>query len=74
MDSYFDYYAEDLLQSRGFRTRVAYEYREGYAAKGVAWATDPTSGTYAPVGSTVTIYATPVDEPQTPQVILPPIQ
>ncbi len=74
VDSYFDYYAEDLLQSRGFRTQVTYEYREGYAAKGVAWATDPTSGTYAPVGSTVTIYATPVDEPQTPQVVLPPIQ
>ena len=74
VDSYFDYYAEELLQSRGFQTEVVYEYREGYAAKGVAWATDPPSGTYAPVGSTVTIYATPVDEPQTPQVVLPPIQ
>jgi serine/threonine-protein kinase len=74
VDSYFDYYAEALLQSLGFRTQVVYEYREGYAAKGVVWGTDPASDTYAPVDSIVTIYATPVDEPQTPQVVLPPIQ
>ncbi|CAA9428468.1 MAG: Serine/threonine protein kinase [uncultured Rubrobacteraceae bacterium] len=74
VDSYFDYYAEALLQSLGFKTQVVYEYREGYAAKGVAWGTDPAGGTYAPVDSTVTVYATPVDEPQTPQVVLPPIQ
>ncbi len=74
VDSYFDYYAGDLLQSLGFKTQVVYEYRAGYAAKGVSWGTSPASGTYAPVGSTVIIYATPVDEPQTPQVVLPPIK
>ena len=74
VDSYFDYYAEDLLQSLGFQTQVVREYRANYAAKGVSWGTDPPSGTYAPVGSTITIYATPVNEPQTPEVVLPPIQ
>jgi hypothetical protein len=62
--AYFDYYAVDTLANRGFGVRIVYDYREGYAARGVTWATDPTIGTFAPRGSTVTVYATPKDRPQ----------
>ncbi|MDQ4001421.1 MAG: hypothetical protein M3283_10570, partial [Actinomycetota bacterium] len=49
-------------------------YREGYAPRGVVWGTDPAAGSLAPLGSTITIYATPADEPQIPQVVLPQAQ
>jgi eukaryotic-like serine/threonine-protein kinase len=74
VDAYFDYYAEDVLQNSGFQTQVVYEYREGYAPRGVVWGTDPAAGSLAPLGSTITIYATPADEPQIPQVVLPQAQ
>ena len=74
VDAYFDYYAKDVLQNSGFQTQVVYEYREGYAPRGVVWGTDPTAGSLAPLGSTITIYATPADEPQIPQVVLPQAQ
>ncbi len=70
VDAYFDYFAEETLQSSGFRTQVVYGYREGYAPRGVTWATDPAIGTLAPLGSTIIVYATPKDEPQ----ILPQAQ
>ena len=72
VDAYFDWYAEETLQSRGFQTQVIYEYREGYAPRGVTWGTDPVVGTLLPVGSTVTVYATPNDQAQTQP--LPPSQ
>ena len=62
--AFFDYYAADTLASRGFNVRIVYDYREGYAPRGVTWATDPAIGTFAPMGSTVTVYATPKDRPQ----------
>jgi hypothetical protein len=71
VDSYFDYYVRDLLRSQGLRTRVVREYREGYAPAGVVWGTDPAVGTLVPEGSVVTVYATPRDEEQIPEVVLP---
>ena len=71
VDSYFDYYARDLLQSQGLSARVVREYREGYAPAGVVWGTDPAVGTLVPAGSVVTVYATPRDEEQVPEVVLP---
>jgi serine/threonine protein kinase len=62
--AYFDYFAEERLASRGFEVRFVYGYQEGYANRGVTWATDPAIGTLAPRGSTVTVYATPEDYPQ----------
>ena len=62
--AFFDYYAVDTLANRGFDVRIVYGYQNGYAARGVTWATDPAIGTFAPRGSTVTIYATPKDRPQ----------
>ncbi len=62
--TFFDYYAADTLVSKGFEVRIVYDYREGYAARGVTWATDPAIGTFAPRGSTITVYATPKDRPQ----------
>jgi eukaryotic-like serine/threonine-protein kinase len=62
--TFFDYYAADTLVNKGFNVRIVYDYREGYAARGVTWATDPAIGTFAPRGSTVTVYATPKDRPQ----------
>jgi len=67
VNEYFDYSAEEILENRGFEARIVYEYREGYADRGVAWATDPAVGTLVPYGSTVTVYATPKDEYQ-PQI------
>ncbi len=71
VDSYFDYYVRDLLRSQGLRSRVVREYREGYAPAGVVWGTDPAAGTLVPSGSVVTVYATPRDEEQIPEVVLP---
>lgn len=62
--AYFDYYAEDTLASNGFDVEFVYEYRDGFAPRGVTWGTDPAGGTLAPEGSTVTVYATPEDLPQ----------
>ncbi len=73
MDSYFDYYARDILRSQGLRARFVYDYREGYAPTGVVWATDPAPGTPVPAGSIVTVYATPQDLPQVPQQVLPDV-
>jgi serine/threonine-protein kinase len=64
VDSYYDYYAEDVLASEGFKTKVVYEYQDGYSDRGVTWGTDPLQGKKAPEGSTITIYATPKDQPQ----------
>ena len=64
VDTYFDYFAVDTLRNSGFQTRVVYEYRQGYLNSGVTWSTDPAIGTLAPNGSTVTVYATPKDQPQ----------
>jgi serine/threonine protein kinase len=64
VDAYFDYFAEETLQNSGFETEVIREYRAGYLPSGVAWGTNPIAGTQAPVGSTVTIYATPREQPQ----------
>jgi eukaryotic-like serine/threonine-protein kinase len=85
VDAYFDYLAVGTLQDSGFRPQVVYEYHEGYAPKGVVWGTDPVVGTAMPLGSTITVYATPKDQPQIeqPQVqpqplnqpqVQPPIQ
>jgi hypothetical protein len=61
--AYYDYYAEDVLLNRGFDVRFVYDYQDGFAPRGVTWATDPAAGTPAPRGSTVTVYATPKDLP-----------
>jgi eukaryotic-like serine/threonine-protein kinase len=61
--AYYDYYAEDALAKRGFEVRFVYHYQDGFAPRGVTWATDPAAGTLAPRGSTVTVYATPKDLP-----------
>jgi serine/threonine protein kinase len=61
--AYYDYYAEDALAKRGFEVRFVYDYQDGFAPRGVTWATDPAAGTLAPKGSTVTVYATPKDLP-----------
>jgi serine/threonine protein kinase len=61
--AFYDYYAEDALAKRGFEVRFVYDYKDGFAPRGVTWATDPAAGTLAPRGSTVTVYATPKDLP-----------
>jgi hypothetical protein len=61
--AYYDYYAEDALAKRGFEVTFVYDYQDGFAPRGVTWATDPAAGTLAPRGSTVTVYATPKDLP-----------
>ena len=61
--AYYDYYAEDVLPNRGFDVRFVYDYQDGFAPRGVTWATDPAAGTLAPRGSAVTVYATPKDLP-----------
>ncbi|HET9927461.1 MAG TPA: protein kinase, partial [Rubrobacter sp.] len=61
--AYYDYYAEDVLLNRGFGVKFVYDYQDGFAPRGVTWATDPAAGTLAPRGSTVTVYATPKDLP-----------
>ena len=61
--TYYDYFAEDALAASGFRVVYVRDYREGFAARGVTWATEPAAGTLAPKGSTVTVYATPQDLP-----------
>jgi serine/threonine-protein kinase len=61
--AYYDYYAEEALARRGFDVRFVYDYQDGFAPRGVTWATDPAAGTLAPRGSTVTVYATPKDLP-----------
>ena len=74
VNTYFDYFAVDTLRSSGFQTKVVYEYRQGYLNSGVTWGTDPAIGTLAPAGSTVTVYATPKDQPQIVQGQAPIIQ
>ena len=66
--AYYDYYAADALTNSGFEVSYFRDYREGFAARGVTWATDPAAGTLAPEGSTVTIYATPKDRPLPPRL------
>jgi eukaryotic-like serine/threonine-protein kinase len=61
--AFYDYFAADRLENRGFDVRFVYDYQDGYAPRGVTWATDPAVGTLAPEGSTVTVYATPKDLP-----------
>ena len=61
--AYYDYYAENALTKRGFEVRFVYDYQEGFAPRGVTWATDPAAGEQAPRGTTVTVYATPKDLP-----------
>jgi serine/threonine protein kinase len=61
--AYYDYYAEEALARRSFDVRFVYDYQDGFAPRGVTWATDPAAGTLAPRGSTVTVYATPKDLP-----------
>jgi serine/threonine-protein kinase len=61
--AYYDYYAENALTNRGFEVSFVYDYQDGFAPRGVTWATDPAAGTLAPEGSTVTVYATPKDRP-----------
>jgi serine/threonine protein kinase len=67
VNAYFDYFAVETLQNSGFRPQVVYEYHEGYAPKGVVWGTDPVVDTMVPLGSTITVYATPKDQPQNEQ-------
>ncbi|MDN5697623.1 MAG: protein kinase, partial [Rubrobacter sp.] len=64
VETYYDYYASDVLSERGFETEVVHEYREGYSDRGVTWKTEPAAGETAPEGSKITIYATPEDQPQ----------
>jgi hypothetical protein len=59
--AFYDYFAEETLVGMGFKVRFVYDYQEGYASRGVTWATDPAIGTLAPRGSTITVYATPED-------------
>jgi serine/threonine protein kinase len=66
--AYYDYYAADALTDSGFKVSYVRDYREGFAARGVTWATDPAAGSLAPEGSTVTIYATPKDHPLPPRL------
>jgi hypothetical protein len=75
VDTYFDYFAVETLRNSGFQAKVVYQYRQGYLNSGVAWGTDPAIGTLAPAGSTVTVYATPKDQPQIVQgqpAVVPP--
>jgi serine/threonine-protein kinase len=64
VEAYYDYYAEEVLDQQGLDTEVVYDYQEGYTNRGVTWGTDPLAGESVPEGSTVTIYATPKDQPQ----------
>jgi serine/threonine-protein kinase len=64
--AYYDYFAADTLAASGFNVVYVRDYREGFAARGVTWATEPAPGTLAPEGSTVTVYATPQDLPPRP--------
>lgn len=64
VNAYYDYYAAEVLASQGLETKVVYDYHEGYSNRGVTWGTDPLPGEQVPEGSTVTIYATPKDQPQ----------
>jgi len=66
--AYYDYYAADTLAASGFDVRFVYDYQEGFAPRGVTWATDPAVGTLAREGSTVTVYATPKDLPLPPRL------
>ena len=66
--AFYDYFAADRLESRGFDVRFVYDYQDGFAPRGVTWATDPAVGTLAPEGSTVTVYATPKDLPLPPRL------
>jgi hypothetical protein len=66
--AYYDYYAADALQSSGFKVDYVRDYRDGYAPRGVTWATDPVAGAMAPEGSTVTVYVTPKDLPLPPRL------
>jgi hypothetical protein len=66
--AYYDYYAADALTNSGFEVTYVRDYHDGFAARGVTWATDPAAGTLAPEGSTVTIYATPKDLPLPPRL------
>jgi serine/threonine-protein kinase len=66
--AYYDYYAADALTNSGFKVNYIRDYREGYAPRGVTWATNPAAGSMAPEGSTVTIYATPKDMPLPPRL------
>ena len=72
VNAYFDYFAVQTLENSGFRPKVVYGYREGYATSGVAWGTDPTVGTLLPLGSTITVYVTPKNQAQQPQLPLQP--
>jgi hypothetical protein len=78
VNTYFDYFAVDTLRNSGFQTKVVYQYHEGYLPSGVTWGTDPAVGTLAPLGSTITVYATPKDQPQIvqaqPQIVQAGIQ
>jgi len=64
VDAFFDYWAARRLRNSGFKVKFVYDYREGYAPRGVAWGTDPAPGAMARVGSTITVYATPENLPQ----------
>ena len=64
--AYYDYFAADALAASGFDVVYVRDYQEGFAARGVTWATEPAAGTLAPEGSTVTVYATPQDLPPRP--------
>jgi serine/threonine-protein kinase len=74
VDAYFDYFALQTLENSGFQPKVVYGYREGYATNGVAWGTDPAVGTLLPLGSDITVYVTPKNQAQQPQIQPPPIQ
>jgi len=71
VDAYFDYFALQTLEGSGFQPKVVYGYREGYAPSGVAWGTDPAVGTLLPLGSTITLYVTPKNQAQPPQIQQP---
>ena len=64
--TYYDYYAADTLAASGFEVVYVRDYQQGFAPRGVTWATEPAPGELAPVGSTVTVYATPQDRPPQP--------
>ncbi len=66
--AYYDYYAADALIDSGFEVSYVRDYREGFAPRGVTWATDPAAGSMAAEGSTVIVYATPKDLPLPPRL------
>lgn len=61
VDTYYDYWAKQTLVKEGFEVKVVRDYKDGYANRGVTWATEPKTGAMAPSGSTITIYTTPKD-------------